>query len=264
MKPNRLHIILKIFGFLIFSIGILYICQFFTHALEEGFQVNTPPSQAAIKNITDAGCTTTYDSGRNIILCPDSNAANTIFGNMAVNLAGTYDNVCITNRAFLSNYYTCYTRPAQPVYTHLSGISRPFHPEIHNDTLASHLLPSIDTMCASYNTTTLKINKGLASTQAVYTTVSTTLHSTTVYTTSINSLINNYCGPTNQNMGVQCSNLRTAYTYISGIPTTTGLVQARDAVKASLDSLSNMSTTNYSIYNGSKCNTLSAYALSNI
>ena len=122
--------------------------------------------------------------------------------------------------------------------------------------------PSINSFCASYNTTTMKINKGLASTQAVYNTVSTTIHSTSVYTTTINDLINSYCGDTNQNMGAQCSNLRSAYTYISGIPTTTGLTRAQDAVKGSLDSLSNMSTKNYAMYNGGKCDTLAAYKLS--
>ena len=265
-KPNRLHIIFKIFGFLIFSVGILYICQFFTHALEEGFQTSTvspPLTGEALTYVTDtARCTVTYDSGRNVILCPNSNAANLVFKRMTSTLVGDYDNVCITSADFSSNYYTCYTRPAPPVFNDLYGIFRPFDPVIDEDTMPSDIAPSIDTFCASYGTTTIKINKGITLTLSTYKSVNATIYSTTVYATILNSLINTYCGATSENMDTQCSNLRTAYTYVTGVVDATGLRQAQAVVKDSLDSLSNMSTKTYSMFNGSKCNTLSQYALS--
>ena len=265
-KPNKLHIIFKIFGFLIFSVGILYICQFFTQALEEGFQTTTvspPLTGEPLTYVTNtAKCTITYDSGRNIILCPNSNAANLVFSRMKSTLVGDYDNVCITSADFSSNYYTCYTRPSQPVFNDLYGIFRPFDPQIDNDTMAEDLAPSIDTFCASYNTTTLKVNKAIASTQRIYDTITNTVYSTNIYTSILNNLIVTYCTATNEYMDKQCTNLRAAYTYVRAVPNTTGLAQARNAVKDSLDSLSNISTKTYSIYNGSKCNSLSQYALS--
>jgi len=263
MKPKRINIILKIIAFLVLSLGILYICQYFVKNLKEGFASSPALSAAALTNITTAGCSHIRESDRNLILCPNSNAANLIFQRMDINLPGDYDNVCITSSEFSSNYYTCYTKPAQPVYNDKYGIYRKFDPIIDDDTMASDLVPSIDTFCASYATNTINVIKNLKSTQAIYDVLTTSKSTITSYNTTVNTLIFNNCKPGNTT-GTACSNLSNMYTYLTDESRSRDLDNVMDAVKDSIDSLSNISTATYSLFNGSKCNNLQQYNLSNI
>jgi hypothetical protein len=254
MKSNRLYIILKIFGFLIISIGILFICQFFTKTLEEGFQASGAPSGPSIPS----QCKITRDSGRKLILCPTENDALTVFNNMSNNLPEKYDNVCITNDKFLSNYYTCYTRPGQQVFNTTYGIYRDFDPKIDEDDLAFNLVPSIETFCASYYTNTQKIIKGIASTQAVVDNLSNIRLKTSLYSSALNNMINVYCMPPKAGMESICSVINTGYQSIFSIPGSQGLNSAYNASRASLNALSNMSTQTYEMYNGSMCSRIVA------
>jgi hypothetical protein len=269
VKPNKIHIILKIFGFLVFSIGILYICQFFTQALNEGFQTNTisPPLSGASRDyiINTAKCDVTYESGRNLVLCPDSNAANLVFANMSNNLPCKYDNVCITSGEFSSNYYTCYTRPAQPVYNDKYGIFRDFDPVADEDTLALDIAPDIGAFCGAYTTNTVKVIRGITSTQTVYSKIVGGELSTAQYVSLIGGLITDKCTPAPADMTDECDKLRTTYAQIN-MPQTS-LAEAKSATKASLDTLSNISTGIYSMYNNgvageSICDLLPGYNLS--
>jgi len=247
MKPNKLHIILKIFGFLVFSIGILYICQFFTETLEEGFAI-------------PRDCKEVQDSGRKLLLCASSNAANIVFDNTS-NLPGKYDNVCVGSGEFGTDYYTCYTRPGPPVYNDTYGIYRPFDPKVDNDTLPTDLLPSIDTFCSSYDTNTLKVNRGIASTLAVLNVIRDTGSNTIIYQNQVRTLKQLYCGTPNGKMVNTCSNINVAYNSLTAPAATANLTAASNAVQNSLNSLSNMSTQMYSIYNGSRCQNLASYAI---
>ena len=257
MKPNKSYIILKIFGFLIFSIGILYICQFFTKTLEEGFSKSVEgfaiPSQ----------CSEITNAGRKIILCPSEEYASIIFADMSNNLPGKYDNLCIGSGEFGTDYYTCYTRPGPKVYNCMNyGIYRDFDPTVDNDTMPSDLIPSIDTFCASYPTNTLKVNRGITSTTAVLNVINNTLTSTTQYKNEI-GLLQTLCSSAAPEINGPCSNINTAFQSLNSMTAAQQLATAQTAVRTSLNSLSNISTQMYSIYNGSKCESLPQYAMSN-
>ena len=250
MKPNKSHIILKIFGFLIFSIGILYICQFFTKSLEEGFAI--PP-----------GCNVTYDSDRKLVLCESVEKANMVFDDIAVNLPGKNDNVCVPYNS-VSSYYTCYTRPAQKVYNDVYGIYRDFDPVNDKDTMPEDLSPSIDIFCASYNANTVKVIRGISSTKAVLNNITKTVISTTIYKDLIRELKNSYCNPVRPGMERACPYITIADTSINNLQGASDLTVASNTVSASLNSLSNISTQMFTLYNGSKCNTTPGYILGNI
>jgi hypothetical protein len=256
MKSNRFHIILKIFGFLIISIGILFICQFFTKTLEEGFATQA-------QNITAAGCSLVADSGRNLILCPDSNAAFSLQGDLATNLPNEYDNICITNGRFSSNYYTCYTRPAAPVYNDTYGVYRDFDPTIDDDTAPFDLAPSIDSFCTSYDTNSAKVIRGLHSTIEIYGRLTSAVLTTNTNIARLNFLKQQYCNPVIPGMEDECSQLSASYQTISALPASQGLNAATAATSIALNSLSNLSTQIFAEY-GSNCNKLPMYALSNI
>lgn len=257
MKPNKLHIILKIFGFLILSIGILYICQFFTKTFEEGFQSAT--SARAI-NIALAGCSLEKDNGRDIILCPDSNAVNTIFISTAVNLPNINDNVCVLTGDPSNKYYTCYTRPSQPIYNDKYGIYRDFDPIIDEDNLAFDLVPDIDTFCTSYMTNTVKINRGIQSTTMINNRILSINYSTNIYKNSLSQIQLNYCGNDLPDMRDTCSNISNDYNYVNGLSESLGLNTARTAVIDSLNTLSNISTKTFALY-GSFCKESQKYNL---
>jgi len=249
MKSNRLHIIFKIFGFLIFSIGIFYVCFFVVTVLKkgttEGFE---------LCNVT--GCSIRRDSGRNLYLCESADAANLVFKNMSNNLPGAYDNVCITNNKLSSNYYTCYTRPAQRVFDNVYGVYRPFDPIVDNDTMAEDLEPSIDTFCASSNGNTQKIKQGIESTVAIYNILSDTYTKTGISISRFGRLIDEFCKPARPSMAITCSALCNNYSYFETMPEYQMLEEAKSAVQTSLNALSNLSVQTASIYNGSKCNLL--------
>ena len=73
MKSKRLNIIFQIFGFLIFSVGILYLCQFFSVKLNEGFL----SSECPYTRLTD---------GRVIYTCDSQTQAEKILDNIPENL----------------------------------------------------------------------------------------------------------------------------------------------------------------------------------
>ena len=245
MKPNKFHIILKIFGFLVFSIGILYICQFLTGALEEGFTTDDLPSE----------CREVQDSGRKIILCDSLTAGQAIFklSNVKSILPGKYDNVCVGSTEFGTKYHTCFTRPGPPVYNDVYGIYRDFDPDVDDDTLPTELLPSIDSFCTSYYTNTSKINRGIVSTVAVLKIISDTITGTATYQTQIAALKLVNCENPTGKMVDSCSNINIAYNSLINAPAFTNIITASNVVQNSLNDMSNMSTKMYSIYNGSKC-----------
>jgi hypothetical protein len=262
MKPNKSHIILKIFGFLIFSIGILYICQFFTKTLEEGFS-KTIEGFAVPQELLPEGCQEIADAGRNIILCPTETSAETVFKNVPKNLLKKYDNVCVAASQFSSIYYTCYTRPAPKIYNDKYGIYRDADPVADEDTMPNDLLPSIDTFCASYATNTTKVNRGIVSTATYLNTINDTISNTTKYKNDIVGLKTLYCNnPIPASMTRQCNSINIAFESLNNMAAATQLSAARNAVQTSLDSLSNISTQTYSIYNGSKCQNTPGYVLS--
>ena len=263
MKPKKINIILKIIAFLVLSVGILYICQYFVKNLKEGFASSPVLSDDTLTNIAAVGCSHIRDGDRNIILCPNSNLANLIFQKMDVNLPGQYDNLCITSTEFSSNYYTCYTKPAPPVYNDTYGIYRTFDPIIDDDTMPFDLAPSINTFCASYATNTINVIKNIKSTQSIYNVLTSTKRSIDGYKITVNNLIFNNCNPGNTTP-IACSNLSNMYNYLNDPSKYQDLNTVRDAVKDSLDSLSNISTTTYSLFNGSKCNNLAQYRLTSI
>jgi hypothetical protein len=264
MKPKRINIILKIIAFLVLCLGILYICQYFVKNLKEGFASSPALSAEALTNISTANCTHIRDADRNIILCPNSNAANLIFQKIDINLPGEYDNVCITSTEFSSNYYTCYTKPAPPVYNDKYGIYRKFDPIVDDDTMASDLVPSIDTFCASYARNTVNVIKNIKSTQSLYNVLVSTKTNIDSSKFIVNNLIFENCRPGNTT-ATACSNLSNMYTYMTDSSSFGGdLNNVISAVKESIDSLSNTSTTTYNMYNGSKCNNLLAYNLKDI
>jgi hypothetical protein len=263
MKPNKINIILKIIAFLVLCLGILYICQYFVKNLKEGFASSPALSADALTNINAAGCSQIRDAERNVILCPNSNAANLIFKNMDINLPGEYDNVCITSTEFSSNYYTCYTKPGPPVYNDKYGIYRKFDPIIDDDTMPSDLVPSIDIFCASYATNTINVIKNIKSTQSIYNSLINTQSTIATYKTRINNLIFNKCNPGNTTP-IACSNLNNVYTYLTSETNFQDINNIVDVVRSSIKELSNISTKTYNLYNGSKCNNLSMYTLSNI
>jgi hypothetical protein len=244
MKHNKLHMILKIFGFLVFSIGILYICQFFTKTLEEGFTTTLPTE-----------CQEVQDSGRKIILCDSLTAGKAVFNltNLSSILPGKNDNVCVGSVEFGTKYHTCFTRPGPPVYNDVYGIYRAFDPLVDNDTLPTDLLPSVDAFCTSYYTNALKINRGIVSTVAVLKVIRDTITGTSNYQNQIGALRVVHCENPTGSMVDSCSNIMVAYDSLINTPTFTKLITASNVVQTSLNDLSNISTKMYSIYNGSKC-----------
>jgi hypothetical protein len=230
---------------------------------KEGFSSSPALSIPALTNIATAGCSYIRDADRNVILCPNSNAANLIFQKIDVNLPGEYDNVCITSTEFLSNYYTCYTKPSPPVYNDKYGIYRKFDPIIDDDTMASDLVPSIDTFCASYATNTINVIKNIKSTQSLYNILTSTKISIDTYKPIVNNLIFNNCNPGNTTP-IACSNLSNMYIHLRDETSSRDLNSVITAVQDSIYSLSNISTTTYNLFNGSKCNNLAQYRLTNI
>jgi len=211
-------------------------------------------------NVT--GCEIRRDSGRNLYLCESADAANLVFKNMSNNLPGAYDNVCITNDEFSSNFYTCYTRPAQRVFDNIYGVYRPFDPVVDNDTMAEDLAPSITAFCGSSNGNTQKIKQGIESTMAIYSVLSETQLNTTVIIGRFNNLINEFCKPARASMAITCSTLSTSYTYLNTLPEYQAIAEAKSAVQRSLDILTSLSNQTANVYNGTKCNLL--YTTGNI
>lgn len=255
-KPNKLHIILKIFGFLVFSIGILYICQFFSKSLLEGFVSLLPR------------CVEVTESGRKILLCSTIQEAKTIFLDMKTTLPNKYDNVCVESEAD-PMYFTCYTRPAQPVYNDVYGVYRDFDPILDRDTMPEDLAPSIGAFCTSYGANTIKIIKNLSSIKTVSDNVAKTTRNLDGYINSLKDLAYTKCnmagGATTFPAGMEdeCTSMITTYQTISNIKNTSGISAASTMVSYSMSTLSNMSTQIYSVYNGSKCDTAPGYALLN-
>ena len=261
MKPNKLHIVFKIFGFLILSIGILYICQFFTKTFEEGFQ-SAPSSR--YDNIANAKCTLESDNNRDIILCPDTNAVDRIMKNISINLPKESDNVCILTGDPSKKYYTCYTRPIQQEFDETYGVYRDFDPIIDEDNLAFDLVPSIDTFCASYITNTTKINRGIQSTQMVYNRVVAIVISSTKYMNELSILKQRYCNPILPDMDDACNNISNSYDYLNTILNGSKDFEnfgiAKVAISNSINTLSNISTATFAQY-GSICKESPKYSL---
>lgn len=231
--------------------GILYICQFLTETLEEGFATSIP-----------SNCNVIQDSGRKLVLCPTSNHADIVFQDIPNNLPGKYDNVCVGSGQFGTSYYTCYTRPGPPVFNYTYGIYRPFDQKVDDDTLPDDLIPSIDSFCASYNTNTLKVNRGIVSTANVLNAITAAVISTNIYQTELGVLKQIYCERNvSNNMIVPCSNINTAFRSLTDASLTSNIIAASNIVQNSLNTLSNISTKTYSIYNGSECQNINRYKI---
>jgi hypothetical protein len=184
---------------------------------------------------------------------------------MADTLPGKYDNVCITSGELAGNYFTCYTRPAAPVYNDKYGVYRDFNPKIDEDTLAFDIAPDIPTFCSGYNANTIKVIRGITSTNVVYNKIIDGEAKRLQYLSLIGNLITSKCTPPPTGMDDECTQLDTMYQQLKSPKKS--LTDAKSATKSSLDTLSNISTQIYSIYNNgvagqSVCDALPGYILS--
>jgi len=254
-KPNKLHIILKMFGFLVFSIGILYICQFFNKSIEEGF-LNTPPRCVKIEG----------ERGRTLMLCSTLRDGKDVLAKMSEYLPGSNDNLCIESEE-TPKYFTCYTKPTQPVYNDVYGIYRPYDYLLDKDTMPQDLAPSIDSFCASYNINTVKIIRAISTAEAAYTGVQKTDTNFRKYINDVTTLKTLYCNPNSPNPNItptQCTNITTAFTTLNSILNTSDLQTDKATLLQTIEVLKNMSTQIYSVYDGSKCNTTPGYVLGRV
>lgn len=260
MRSKRLNIIFQIFGFLIFSVGILYLCQFFSVKLNEGFLSSECPY-------------TTLTDGRIIYRCDTQTQAEKILDNIPENLPSSNDNVCIATNTFGSNYYTCYERPPQMVYDSNFGVYLPSDPILYEDTMPSVLEPNIDTACASFTANTAVAIKGIKSTEIISSVIHSIIFSTNVYVTNLSNISTQYCKATltlTPNMSRFCTgnpnSIDSNITFFQGLPnsdyggTSFSLNAMKVVVQTAINNLSNLSANIiYTSYNGMKCDSVNKF-----
>ena len=260
MRSKRLNIIFQIFGFLIFSVGILYLCQFFSVKLNEGF-------------ISDVCPNTKLTDGRIIYRCDTQTQAEKILDNIPENLPSSNDNVCIATNTFGSNYYTCYERPPPMVYDSNFGVYIPSDPILYEDTMPSVLEPNIDTACASFTANTALAIKGIKSTLLISSFIHSIIFSTIIYVTNLSNISAQNCKASltlTERMSKFCTgdpnSIDSNITFFKGLPTYSyggtsfSLNAMKTVVQTAIDNLSNLSAnTIYTSYNGMKCDSINKF-----
>jgi hypothetical protein len=260
MRSKRLNIIVHIFGFLILSLGILYLCQFLSIKINEGFISTKCPS-------------TVLSDGRTMYLCDTEINAISILTDGANPIADT-DGVCISTTTFGNNYFTCYDRPPGLVFDSDFGVYRKSNPILDEDTTPDIIAPNIDAACASFNLTTFQTIMGIKSTILIKNVVSNIILSTTVYKNMLNNISTKKCrfdDSTKLSLDI-CDEFSTTIAFFGNLPNTNYKVNGREAVDSlngmlgvintTINNLSNLSTyLIYSSFNGMKCDSISTYTV---
>ena len=174
MRSKRLNIIVHVFGFLILSVGILYLCQFMSTKINEGFQM------------ADSGITCPQiklSDNRNIYMCDNQSEADFIMSDIPKNLINSNDNVCVSTITFGSNYYTCYDRPPGLVYDSNYGVFQPA--DSFFDRTASDIAPGIDVACAALTTNTTQVIMKIKSTVLIRNTLQNIITSTVIFANNL-------------------------------------------------------------------------------
>jgi hypothetical protein len=242
MKSKRLHIIIQIVGFLLCSVGILYICQFFTNTFEEGFQAT----------VAGSSCSQITNAGRKVWMCDTDSDAIVVLNDISNNLTGSNDNVCIKYEDN-PKYYTCYTQPPDRVYDDIYGVYRKSDPILDDDTMPTDLIPSIDSLCSSSNNIVPLIINGIRSTVGVIGKVRDVITITEGYATKITRYIDTYCQPRPRLSAEVCTLLNNNYTIFQQLPENMGLNLLIGDLTNTLNNLSNQSTNINTVYTGIKC-----------
>lgn len=269
MRSKRLNIIVHVFGFLILSVGILYLCQFMSTKINEGFQ--------------SIDCPSITQDGRKIYLCDNQVQVDSALASDTSPFSSSNDNICISTTTFGNNYYTCYDRPPGQVYDSNFGVYRDVNPLIDDDPTPSMIAPNIDGACLAFNVNTIESIKAIRSTMYVRDIVNTAIVQITGYVTSLNAIYTNKCSPAaNSNLSNLCdgaNGIKATRDFFQALPASnydvrTGvnnpllkysLNTLSNTVRDSLNSLSNISANIvYNSFNGMNCDTNKKFAIGNI
>jgi len=278
---KRFHIVLQIVGFLIASVGILFFCQYLSHALNnafetEGFQVAPTADQTATCNLvltgdptgqtTESACSVKRNDafGRTIYYCPREIDAIPLMDPSSFCLLNDNDTVCISSMNFGGNYYTCYRRPPQKVFDTTYGVWNKADFLLDHDTAPTDLAPNIDFVCAAYAGNTINVIKQLMSTIAVRNTIQNIIISTSKYSEKFDKFYTTFCGTnlknTLNNGQLICDKFSEAKIFFAGLPDVPivkdqTLNTISTATNYSVSSLSNVSTNISNSFKGFKCDT---------
>jgi hypothetical protein len=258
MKSKRLPIILKIFTFLLFTIGILYICQYFNNCLTEGFQTTVVSKTKEAPSLDPStGCRAVFENNRNLILCSGNAQAYTMLSasNMATYLPNSNDNLCVHQGDMTdSMYYTCYNRPAPMIFDALTGIYRASDPMVDDDETPDIIAPNIDVMCGSYSNATNSVKKSYTATIKIFRDISGYISSIISYSNSMSNVSTNNCKfGHNQNYSEACKSIQDSIVFFRNLPTSSKLTEVLQRTSNTIINLRDLSGNVTSNYNGTLC-----------
>jgi hypothetical protein len=257
MRSKQLDIKIRIFLFLLCTIGILYISMKLLYR-----PILYRPNFEAFQ--TKDNCV--YDlailNGRGVWKCPTEFDAMNLFGDNTVKLNDS-DAVCyLTPNPSKPDikYYTCYQRPPATTFNPVDGNNIPN--SYLGDSSPMNIITDIDQVCSDYNALNVSFITALQSTSSYQALISTASHNVNGTTSNLSNISTQYCTNDivtrldhNNSRYIFCDTLNRGIDIFTNLPTgPKGLNAISTSITNIINQMSNIYTNKFTTgYAGFQC-----------
>lgn len=236
MYSKRVRLLVRIIGFLLCTIGLLYLSMVILGEMPEGFQ-------AGMVGAVD-GCRPFNTKDKTFFLCDaDQQAQEQV--RLLVDSNDNFSGACYKTS---EGYFTCYTRPSQKSYLQSEGVF--VFEDPNKDFLPASIESDVQNVCGDYGITYNKLNTLYLSTVTIGGVIQSSINNVKGATTRLRNISTTYCNTaiTDPKLIEICKSLSSGIGIFNGLPVGLGVMST--TVSTAIANMNNISSTLYRTYDG--------------
>lgn len=236
MYSKRVRLLVRIIGFLLCTIGLLYVSMVILGEMPEGFQGGMVGAVA--------GCNPFNTRDKTYFLCDSDQQAQEQV-RLLVDSNDIFSGACYKTT---EGYFTCYTRPSQKSYLQSEGVF--VYEDPSKDFMPASIESDVQNVCGDYGVTYNKLNTLYLSTLTIGGVIQSSINTVKGATRRLDNISTMYCNNaiSDPKLIKICESLNSGIGIFNGLPVGLGVMST--TVSTAVGNMNNISTTLYRTYDG--------------